>query len=1008
MIRRSPIPVLPVLLLLAESSVAQSLVRDLNPIVVTNGSSPDSFAVLPGGARAVLFANAFDDGKGKEPWVTDGTAVGTSLLADLTPGGGSSSGSFTYPVGNKLLLFASAAGLGVEPWVTDGTAAGTILLQDINPGSGSSFGFSVVTLGGKVYFQATSPSTGTEMWETDGTVAGTKVLDVVPGSGSGYFASPAVLGTRIVYFGSTPATGVELMISDGTSANTTVLKEFNPGTASSAGSFCATVGSKVFFHIQSPFASAGLWVTDGTASGTVWLGGPADARYPAAFGSSLLFGAKDANGREVWISDGTPAGTQLVKDIDPGRPDGLRTGFTVVGNRAYFWAKDANGFEPWTTDGTTAGTSLLKNIRTNGEPRYLTSFVPLGGLVYFSGDDESFGGEVWQTDGTTAGTKLVADIWPGKTSSDPRMFGTWGNRLVFAADDGSRGRELYTMVPGQPPQLVKDIGGGALPVSSQPRFGVNLDDGSSLFLASTTRGGNVVLGRTDGTSAGTRIVTELSSDPRTSVTGPWHAVKFHGLAYFNHETATHGSELWATDGTAAGTRLFLDLEPGVTGSKAIPWRVVGGRLLFVATVQGQPQLWATDGTVAGTQVLANQTPLTDARLGEELFFTVGNPTSQKHMWKTDGTPAGTGFVMTLNSVSGRIFGRLGDRLLLNFGSTSFGDEPWISDGTPAGTQLLADVYPGSASSIAGSYTEFGKLGVFTAQHPSYGEELWVTDGTTAGTMLLRDIRPGYVVGGDWQFVVAGDLLFFLVDDRVHGTELWRTDGTTTGTVLVRDVWPGANPGARILGPGGADRKIVFAADDGTTGLELWTSDGTSGGTRRLQEIEPGAGSSNPGYFFAAGERIYFAASYSTVGEELFAVTYKEIAAGRSTQYGYGCPGTGGIRPQMASAGAPTIGTSAFQASLTKGRANAVCGLALGAQRVSVPLGSSCRLWVDPLAVLVFGRTDGAGQFSLSAPIPNQPTLVGLSIVITGFVEDPQGAFANQLSIADALQVVFGG
>jgi len=39
----------------------------------------------------------------------------------------------------------------------------------------------------------------------------------------------------------------------------------------------------------------------------------------------LIFGADDGvNGHEMWVSDGTEAGTTMVKDINPGSEDGFR------------------------------------------------------------------------------------------------------------------------------------------------------------------------------------------------------------------------------------------------------------------------------------------------------------------------------------------------------------------------------------------------------------------------------------------------------------------------------------------------------------------------------------------------------------------------------------------------------------------------------------------------------------------------------------------------------------
>lgn len=77
-----------------------------------------------------------------------------------------------------------------------------------------------------------------------------------------------------------------------------------------------------------------------------------------------------------------------------------------------------NGTELWKTDGTAAGTVLVKNINTTapGSSSSPSRFTEFNGATYFSADDSVNGIELWKSDGSAAGTQLLKDICPGACS----------------------------------------------------------------------------------------------------------------------------------------------------------------------------------------------------------------------------------------------------------------------------------------------------------------------------------------------------------------------------------------------------------------------------------------------------------------------------------------------------------------------------------------------------------------------------------------------------------------
>ena len=105
-------------------------------------------------------------------------------------------------------------------------------------------------------------------------------------------------------------------------------------------------------------------------------------------GDRVFFTARKVGlGRELWVSDGTPAGTGVVKDIRPG----------VRGSGWGFFSN--NVIDPLGRDG----------------PLFLT---PAGGTLFFAANDGTFGGELWKSDGTDDGTVMVKDFIPGDAHPD--------------------------------------------------------------------------------------------------------------------------------------------------------------------------------------------------------------------------------------------------------------------------------------------------------------------------------------------------------------------------------------------------------------------------------------------------------------------------------------------------------------------------------------------------------------------------------------------------------------
>src|SRR5439155_18113329 len=94
----------------------------------------------------------------------------------------------------------------------------------------------------------------------------------------------------------------------------------------------------------------------------------------------------------------------------------------------------ANGREPWVSDGTAAGTHIIRDLLPGSESSDPFTLGAINGLVFFRADDGIHGRELWRTDGTDAGTWLVADLMDGLEESLPASVGALGSTFFFSAD----------------------------------------------------------------------------------------------------------------------------------------------------------------------------------------------------------------------------------------------------------------------------------------------------------------------------------------------------------------------------------------------------------------------------------------------------------------------------------------------------------------------------------------------------------------------------------------------
>lgn len=607
------------------------------------------------------------------------------------------------------------------------------------------------------------------------------------------------------------------------------------------------------------------------------------------FGNIVLFTAiTDAEGTELWKTDGTAAGTTLVKDINSGTASSLPSDLVVFGGVVLFSATTAaEGRELFATDGTSGGTVLVKDIQagaTGSQPASLTAGP--GGAVYFFATTGAEGREIWKTDGTSVGTLLLKDIQVGSSSSNPiaLTYDAANSRLYFSADQTGSGIEPWVSdgTTGGT-TLLKDIAAGGSNSNAQ---GFVAGLGKVFFYASTSADGREPY-VTDGTTGGTSRLVDIKSGTNSS--NP----EFFGVAgtkvIFSADDGTIGEEIWATDGTTPGTALLADLK---TGSSSSDPHFLGspnaGKIIFYAENSSVGrELFVTDGTSGGTGVLKNiysgavsSDPSPVLLIGTDYYFNALNDIDgvpKRVLMKSDGTEGNT--VVVNNSSTAITNGISADATVL-FQSKAFfelsdglhGSELWSSDGTTTNTALLLDAIPGRDGSNPNHLTPIGSTLFFIGSSSDGNDELMKTDGSSSAFTQLTLFGTGSLAG-DGIVNLNGTAIFVGGATGTTGRELFKTDGTGLGTVILKDISAGAGNGItdEILQKAVTSTKLFFAANDGTNGQELWATDGTSDGTVLVKDLNSGAGGSSPTEIVSigSGKVLFSADDGSGIGTELY-------------------------------------------------------------------------------------------------------------------------------------------
>lgn len=738
------------------------LVLDLNAADL--GVDPSETVVLRG---EVYFASKAGKVRDAELWKSDGTKDGTSLVTTIAapPSYFESARIIEMTVVGEHLYFVvehtlADEHLTYEFYRSDGTAEGTELVRKQLEGDWPySFGVRSLLVGeDSSFLTVNTGSIGGVVWtifvaEGDGSfAAGRTFSSCITQGGRAWCEQPhlAVNGDRIYYSHQRHTRGVPASFD-------VELTSYDGATRSK----------------ESVTLSSGLSFPKGDHD-VEWEDKDWLAQDLTWVGDLLYFTFDDQiHGRELWVSDGTQAGTHMVADVNDSAQTSDPTQLTSHNGKLYFLARDAQnerrvwsveangvqiaatpGFVPIRIDGTNgpyitvtgSGNRASTLWRTDGSELTQVESIPtnprkavvLGDLLLFTTAMEGQADALWKLDLNT--NDLVS---LGEIGSDAKDFMVVGDQVWFTSDTPF-GTEIF----------VTD-GFVVEPIDTPFRSG-SLSTGRQFSLAV----------HSEGSSTG-EIVLGFQS----------------GIETLNVRYVPVGLKLLRTDGTTDGTVLAGSIRVWGIGEAV----QVGPDIFISASSSDEP--WTRIDTTSNRSHISSAEALTSA---DPRYQYHTDPAWLAHI-RFDGVPIEPRDRIRFESRSYLAASTShGDYSLAGTVDTGFTLIRRDSKGTVEDLSAVLLAPLGITARHSGYSARFegiqvlGDIVYFLAEHPEYGEELWQTDGTLAGTQLAADIAPGPGSSDIELLRGSGDTLFMIADDGIHGRELWKLKPPTTGSDLDED------------------------------------------------------------------------------------------------------------------------------------------------------------------------------------------------------------------------------
>jgi ELWxxDGT repeat protein len=372
---------------------------------------------------------------GRGLWASDGTTAGTRLIST------GMSNPWRLIAGDQLFIVSWTSTGTDQLWaLSDPADEPRLLLESGRIAEWAMLGERLLFLAGDSMYSS--------LWVSDGTEEGTARVDNQLQGAS----SLTLFGDAVYLYGSYNRPNAVLLRSDGERLEQVAeLPEtgFSRELVATDQALYLVTSWEIWRYDPATSSMVAVTVPVSTPELPVNTSDLPDFMWdftPASQNLFVLVSRRGSEGDELWKVAGDEL--VLVHDLrlggEPGFP--LPRSLTAAGDRLFLSLfHDATGVEPWISDGTTAGTSLVRDIfpGRRGSGASLSGVVD--GLMLLAADNGVTGYELWVSDGSKSGTRALTDIAPGRLAASPGQATPLGSLVLFSADDGTTGQELWAM-----------------------------------------------------------------------------------------------------------------------------------------------------------------------------------------------------------------------------------------------------------------------------------------------------------------------------------------------------------------------------------------------------------------------------------------------------------------------------------------------------------------------------------------------------------------------------------